>query len=71
MSIFSIIVFLVTWRIIFGGFYRPPFHRHAAVNLPKDPLERAKALLETVPLIDGVSFLAAYLGHPALISWSV
>lgn len=54
VAVFSVVVFILTWGIIFRGF-QGPFGRGAPpVELPKDPLERAKALLDQHPLIDGV-----------------
>lgn len=57
VGLFSIVVFLLTWGVVLEGFKHPfGFGRGAApTQLPKDPLERAKALLDKHPLIDGVS----------------
>lgn len=55
LSLFSVIVFLLTWAIIFRGFHNPFQASSERAKLPKDPLERAKALLSAHPLIDGVS----------------
>lgn len=57
VAIFSVVVFLLTWGIIFRGFTTPFGRGLPPAVLPKDPLERAKALLDRSPLIDGVSHL--------------
>ena len=61
VALFSIVVFILTWGIVFRGFQKPFGRGLPPAVLPKDPLERAKALLDRSPLIDGVGrFSNAY-----------
>ena len=55
VALFSLVVFLLPWGVVLEGFQHPFGRGAAPVQLPKDPLERAKALLDKHPLIDGVS----------------
>lgn len=57
VAVFSLVVFLLTWVLVFRGFQRPWGRGHPPAKLPKDPTERAKALLDRHPLIDGVGLL--------------
>ncbi|KAK9899448.1 hypothetical protein P389DRAFT_48660 [Cystobasidium minutum MCA 4210] len=53
VALFSIVVFILTWGIVFRGFQKPFGRGLPPASLPKDPLERAKALLDRSPLVDG------------------
>lgn len=57
-AIFSVIAFLVIWLVTFRGF-RSPWSTYEPVpeELPRDPLERARALLKLQPVIDGVCII--------------
>lgn len=55
VALLSLAIFLLTWGVIFEGFQSPFGRSVPAEQLPEDPLERAKALLDEHPLIDGVS----------------
>lgn len=53
VALLSLAIFLLTWGVIFEGFQSPFGRSVPAEQLPEDPLERAKALLDEHPLIDG------------------
>lgn len=52
---FSVLAFLVIWLVTFRGIRSPwSTYEPGPKDLPSDPLQRARALLQLQPVIDGV-----------------
>lgn len=67
VALFSIVIFVLIWVSTFSGF-RTSWYTPAPQPLPKDPLERARAILEQNPLIDGVSKFRSRLSRNSFLA---
>lgn len=55
VAVFGVVLFALVWVTTFSGIYPNRWEAPKPGQLPKDPLARAKVLLERHPLVDGVS----------------